>query len=280
MSPRRSTLVIILPIVFAAACGEGAKESSPGEVLARDSALAEDLRVASDTSAFSEAADVAMADEPDTLPRTATARVPTPAAAAPAAPPSSPTTTRPAMRVPATPATANPAHPTAQPRPAAVEIPAAALPKVTKREAASAMPPAARLPDLRRPAPIAPTVAARPASPTSTNEVCASPAREDQRRCLMMHLAKSDAALDHTYQAVITALKRQAGATAGTKEPESVHRLRVAQRAWLVYRDDECRRRNRGKEGPLWAPLRAECLGQFSEYRSEELAQTLTRLSP
>ena len=260
MSPHRLSLVIVLPVLFSAACGEDAKESSPGEVIARDSALAEDLRVASDTSAFSEAADVAMADEPDTLPRGAEVRRPI---AAPTAAPTAAAATRPA-----------PAARTA-------EIPAAPPPRVTRQEAAAAMPPAARLPDLRRPTPATPKVAARPvASPTPANQVCASPATADQRRCLMMHLARSDAALDHNYQAVIVALKRQAGTKPGEKEPESVRSLRSAQRAWLVYRDDECRRRNRGKEGPLWAPMRAQCLGQFSDYRAEELAQTLTRLTP
>jgi len=91
----------------------------------------------------------------------------------------------------------------------------------------------------------------------------------------MLHLARSDMGLDRTYQALIGVMKREAGTPPGAKEPETVHQLRVAQRSWLVFRDTECRRRNRGKEGPLWAPMRAECLGEFSRDREEELRQGL-----
>jgi uncharacterized protein YecT (DUF1311 family) len=108
-----------------------------------------------------------------------------------------------------------------------------------------------------------------------SDEPCASPAAADQRRCLMAHLARSDVALDRTYQALIADMKREAGTPPGAKEPESVQQLRAAQRAWLIYRDTECRRRNRGREGPLWAPVRAECLGEFSGNREAELARAL-----
>jgi uncharacterized protein YecT (DUF1311 family) len=91
----------------------------------------------------------------------------------------------------------------------------------------------------------------------------------------MLHLARSDVALDHTYRALIAAMKRDAGAPPGDAEPQSVKELRAAQRAWLVYRDTECRRRNLGKEGPLWAPIRAQCLGEFSGYREAELSRAL-----
>ena len=60
----RSLCWTLALILMAAACGEGTKEESPGEVLARDSSLASDLKQA-DTSAFAEAADVAMAFDPD-----------------------------------------------------------------------------------------------------------------------------------------------------------------------------------------------------------------------
>jgi uncharacterized protein YecT (DUF1311 family) len=104
---------------------------------------------------------------------------------------------------------------------------------------------------------------------------CASPALPDQRRCLLSYLAQSDVTLDHNYQALITALKREAGTQPGGREPPTVLRLRTAQRNWLVYRDDECRRRNAGTEGPLWAPTRAKCLSEYSDQRSQELASAL-----
>ncbi|MBA3670834.1 MAG: DUF1311 domain-containing protein, partial [Gemmatimonadaceae bacterium] len=111
----------------------------------------------------------------------------------------------------------------------------------------------------------------------TASEACESPAAGDQRRCLFAHLARSDAGLDRTYQSVIAALKRDAGTVPGDPEPSAVKNLRSAQRAWLVYRDTECRRRNRGREGALWAPVRAQCLGEFSAAREAELAGQLNR---
>ncbi|HEV7992054.1 MAG TPA: lysozyme inhibitor LprI family protein [Gemmatimonadaceae bacterium] len=104
---------------------------------------------------------------------------------------------------------------------------------------------------------------------------CASPALPDQRRCLLAYLARSDVALDRNYQALIAALEREAGPQPAGREPPTVLRLRTAQRNWLVYRDDECRRRNAGTEGPLWAPTRAQCLAEYSDQRSQELANAL-----
>jgi len=105
---------------------------------------------------------------------------------------------------------------------------------------------------------------------------CASPALPDQRRCLSAYLARSDVTLDRHYQSLIAALKREAGKQAGDREPPTVVRLRTAQRNWLVYRDDECRRRSAGTEGPLWAPTRAKCLAEYSALRTQELENALS----
>jgi uncharacterized protein YecT (DUF1311 family) len=106
---------------------------------------------------------------------------------------------------------------------------------------------------------------------------CSSPALDDQRRCLRAYLAKSDVLLDRYYQALILRLKSEETATSTASEPPGVQRLRATQRAWLVYRDDECRRRTREREGPLWAPVRARCLAEYSARRAEELADALAR---
>jgi uncharacterized protein YecT (DUF1311 family) len=106
---------------------------------------------------------------------------------------------------------------------------------------------------------------------------CASPARDDQQRCLLGYLAKSDVILDRSYQALITRLKTEAGTKAKAAEPLSVQRLRNAQRAWLVYRDDECRKRTIEREGPLWAPVRAKCLAEYSALRARELEDALAK---
>jgi uncharacterized protein YecT (DUF1311 family) len=128
------------------------------------------------------------------------------------------------------------------------------------------------------PGSIAPASAATPAPVSGEGYLgpsCASPALPDQRRCLMTYLARSDVTLDRNYQALITALKREAGGKSGDREPATVVRLRTAQRNWLVYRDDECRRRNAGTEGPLWAPTRAKCLAEYSDQRSKEFVNAL-----
>jgi len=106
---------------------------------------------------------------------------------------------------------------------------------------------------------------------------CASPARDDQQRCLLGYLAKSDVLLDRYYQALIVRLKSEAGTSANVPEPASVQRLRTAQRAWLVYRDDECRKRTAAQEGPLWAPVRAQCLAEYSGLRARELEDALAK---
>lgn len=106
---------------------------------------------------------------------------------------------------------------------------------------------------------------------------CASPAREDQQRCLSGYLAKSDLMLDRYYQALILRLKSEAGTKARAPEPPTVQRLRDAQRKWLAYRDDECRKRTSAREGPLWAPVRAKCLAEYSTLRARELDDALTK---
>ena len=108
---------------------------------------------------------------------------------------------------------------------------------------------------------------------------CVSPALDDQQRCLKDYLAHSDLQLDRSYQALITRLKAEAGAR-GTAEPPVVQRLRTAQRNWLVYRDDECRKRTGASEGPLWAPVRGRCLAEYSTLRERELDDALAQRKP
>src|SRR6476661_5024565 len=64
MTIRTLSLAVALAVLGAACREDSKEEQSPGEVLARDSSLASDLKQA-DTSAFAEAADVAMAFNPD-----------------------------------------------------------------------------------------------------------------------------------------------------------------------------------------------------------------------
>ena len=121
------------------------------------------------------------------------------------------------------------------------------------------------------------TSAATPSAEGYIGPSCASPALDDQRRCLLGYLARSDAELDRNYQALIGQLKSEVGTRKGAPEPPAVQRLRTAQRSWLVYRDEECRKRTRADEGPLWAPVRAPCLAEYSALRARELEDALAK---
>lgn len=139
------------------------------------------------------------------------------------------------------------------------------------------------------PAPAKPTVTTTPAPsapPVVSNapkltgmRACNSPTLENQSECIRVSIAAGDARLNRIYRALITEMRRQEGVPGGAKDPPSVQRLRVAQRAWLVFRDTECRRRGRGKEGALWARPRGRCLAQFSAQRANELADNFSRLT-
>ena len=106
---------------------------------------------------------------------------------------------------------------------------------------------------------------------------CASPAADDQQRCLEGYLARSDLRLDRRYQALVTQLKSEAGTRAGAKEPATVQRLRTTQRNWVAYRNEECRKRTAASEGPLWAPVRARCLEEYSALREREFDDALAK---
>ena len=247
MTSRGCSVLACLLIVLGG-CNRDKSRASRNE-LPKDTALTNDLRRATaGSSAYGDAADIALAPIPDSeLDR-----------------PARPVRLR-VVATPARPRTPQPAQPEAE-----------VLPRLPDRAAARVP----ERPAVRAPEPVPdrfPTRSADPSVSPSTN-ACDSPAAADQRRCLMSWLSRSDVGLDRTYQSLISALDRQAGIGPGDAPPATVQQLRQAQRAWLVYRDTECRRRNRGSEGPLWAPIRARCLGEFSHDREQELADALGRL--
>jgi uncharacterized protein YecT (DUF1311 family) len=121
------------------------------------------------------------------------------------------------------------------------------------------------------------SVPSAPSAEAFIGPSCASPAEDDQRRCLRGYLERSDVQLDHRYQALITQLKAEAGTHFRGIEPPVVKRLRATQRNWLAYRDDECRKRTAASEGPLWAPVRAKCLAEYSTLREKEFDDALSQ---
>ena len=121
------------------------------------------------------------------------------------------------------------------------------------------------------------TIPRASSSAATVERRCASPAAADQRACLTARLEEQDRELNAVYADLIRRMRRRVGARAGT-DPPDVARLRVEQRAWIAQRDVECRRQGRGREGPLWAPVRAACLGEIADYRVEELRERLRGL--
>jgi uncharacterized protein YecT (DUF1311 family) len=121
------------------------------------------------------------------------------------------------------------------------------------------------------------SIASPPSAEGHIGPSCASPALDDQRRCLLGYLARSDLELDRNYQALIEQLKSEARTRKSAAEPPAVQRLRTAQRSWLMYRDEECRKRTHADEGPLWAPVRAKCLAEYSSLRARELDDALAK---
>ena len=174
-----------------------------------------------------------------------------------------------------------PAKPVATP----AAIPA---PKPSAAPAPAPAPKVAAPVAIEKPAPVAVATTATPApdKPVSVSlptrrgaAACSSPLAADQRECVHATLASVDGRLNRIYRALITETRRQERVAPGGSDPASVERLRVAQRAWLVYRDTECRRRGRGKEGALWARPRVKCLGEFAARRANELADNFSRLT-
>src|SRR5687767_3932348 len=111
-----------------------------------------------------------------------------------------------------------------------------------------------------------PTTDINPAS----SDPCDSPATDDQRTCLNRYIARNDANLNRVY-GELTAQARVSGGS------ELEERFRQQQRAWIIERDEGCRQ-SRSEEGPLWARVRARCLGNYSDRRTLELQAALNRL--
>ena len=114
-------------------------------------------------------------------------------------------------------------------------------------------------------------VAAAPTAP-ATRGACQSLTVEDQRRCLLGLIYRSDAVLTRNYQALIRALRQRAG---GAAEPPTVRALRAEQRAWVDARDRECARQRPISRNPRWGVARAPCFAGFSSRRAAVLSARL-----
>lgn len=105
----------------------------------------------------------------------------------------------------------------------------------------------------------------------ASGDPCDSPAADDQRTCLNRSIARADVNLNRVYQE----LTSQARLSGGSELEE---RFRAQQRAWVMLRDEECRRQTRSQEGQLWARVRARCLADYSSRRTADLQTSLNSL--
>jgi uncharacterized protein YecT (DUF1311 family) len=253
----KSALVVLTFGAMMTACDVGSPSKTADDIAA-DSALAADLALSNRDTLLIDS--IGQYNPPPQL--TDTAALP------PEATPAAPKTPAPVRISGVTSGTSSQriaATPPASPPPATAPAPEAAPPPAPSPAPA--------------PAPSA-TATPTPAAPRLTGtRACTSPTLENQNTCVRVLLADADMRLNRTYRALITEMRRQEGARGGDKDPPSVERLRVAQRAWVVYRDTECRRRGRGREGALWARPRVRCLAEFSRRRANELADNFSRLT-
>ena len=158
--------------------------------------------------------------------------------------------------------------------PVAVETPAPPSANIAAPAPAPAAPSASP-----QPAPAPPPAPAAAAPRLTGTRACNSGTLANQNECLRALLPAADARMNRIYRALITEMRRTEGVAPGARDPASVQRLRVAQRAWLVERDTECRRRGRNTEGARWARPRVRCLGQLANRRANELSDDFSRLT-
>ncbi len=84
--------------------------------------------------------------------------------------------------------------------------------------------------------------------------------------CALYHYYEKDVALNAAYQALMRRLQ----------QPSAREELRKAQRAWLAYRDAQCRFDTSAWQGGTLRPmLNANCLGAMTEARTHQLKKTL-----
>ncbi len=263
-SSRLRAVLIVGAAMFSASCDSGTPSKTHDDIAA-DSALASDL---------------ALANRDTTLVDSIGAYHPADAAERDAGPADSSMVTVVPPTSQATPEPVAPSRKAASVSEPSVRVPPPLVAKPAPKIAAPVTVATPSTPDVAPAEQPARDNAVASAAPTRRGaSACNSPVPADQRECVHATLAAVDGRLNRIYRALITETRRQERVAPGGSDPAAVERLRVAQRAWLVYRDTECRRRGRGIEGPLWARPRVKCLGEFAARRANELADNFSRLT-
>lgn len=247
--------------IFTVAC-DGGNPSRTADEFAADSALAADLALANRDTLLVDS--IGAYREPDAAERGTSAAPaaasPPPAVAAPASAPPRANFSDAASSGTSQPNRVVPATPSEIPKPAPTTTAPATVPSVPPPTTATATP--------------------KPPAPRLTGtRACSSSTPENQAECIRVSIAAGDARLNRIYRALITEMRLQEKVPAGAKDPPSVQRVRVAQRQWIVYRDNECRKKVPAKTKGLWAKARANCLAEFAGRRAGELADDFSKLT-
>ena len=107
---------------------------------------------------------------------------------------------------------------------------------------------------------------------------CDRAAMADQRACLQALVANNDRPLRHVFDSLAVALRRAANVGPAEPDPATVRRLRIEQRIWTAERERECTRDPAPGYTALWAVPISECFAHMSEWRRNELAESLDSL--
>lgn len=104
------------------------------------------------------------------------------------------------------------------------------------------------------------------AAPAAGKDLCADPQTQtDMNQCALQEAQRADGRLNAAYKALIAQL-----------DPLRTAKLKMAQRAWIDYRDSECAFQASEAEGGTMAPmLMSGCLATLSDQRTKQLQNAM-----
>ena len=114
-------------------------------------------------------------------------------------------------------------------------------------------------------------------SPGSSGR-CGRAGMADQRACLQALVASNDVPLRRVFDSLIVELRRAENVRGDAADPSIVRRIRIEQRIWTAERERECTRDPAPGYTPLWAVSISECFAHMSNWRRNELAESLDSL--
>jgi uncharacterized protein YecT (DUF1311 family) len=102
-------------------------------------------------------------------------------------------------------------------------------------------------------------------------KLCDSSVTVDLANCALASNRDADDSLNTIYKTVVQLLRARLDVKAGDPDPDVVNQMRLAERAWIAFRDSECRWQDAWEEGTMWIPVRAGCYGSLVRERIRTL---------